>query len=66
MVLGEGRKVDIKHLFKLGSAAKLSKEFIENIIEQTTFALSKLSRLSEHFGVSTFNRELIGRLIKTF
>lgn len=66
MVLGEGRKVGIKHLFKLESEAKLSKEFIENIIEQTSFALSKWLRLSEDFGVSTFNRELIGRLIKTF
>ncbi|WP_312769244.1 type II toxin-antitoxin system HipA family toxin [Epilithonimonas sp.] len=64
MVLGEGRNVSIKHLVKLGNEAKLSKEFIENVIEQTTSALSKWSRLSKDFGVSKSNRELIGRLIK--
>lgn len=66
MVMGEGRSVTVKHLTKLGSEAKLSKEFIENVIEQTTSALSKWSNLSKIFGVSKSNRELISRLIKTF
>ena len=66
MVMGEGRNITVKHLTKLGKEAKLSKEFIENVIEQTTSALRKWSNLSEDFGVSKSNRELISRLIKTF
>ncbi len=66
MVMGEGRNITVKHLTKLGREAKLSKEFIENVIEQTTSALRKWSNLSEDFGVSKSNRELISRLIKTF
>jgi serine/threonine-protein kinase HipA len=66
MVMGEGRNIAIKHLTKLGREAKLSKQFIENVIEQTSSALSKWSGLSKDFGVSKSNRELIGRLIKTF
>jgi serine/threonine-protein kinase HipA len=66
MVMGEGRNITVKHLTKLGREAKLSKEFIENVIEQTSSALSKWSGLSKDFGVSKSNRELIGRLIKTF
>lgn len=66
MVMGEGRNITVKHLTKLGSEAKLSKEFIENVIEQTSSALSKWSNLSKDFGVSKSNRELITKLIKTF
>jgi len=53
-------------LVKLGSEAKPSIEFIENVIEQTVSAISKWSNLSKDFGVSKSNRELIGRLIKIF
>ncbi|SHK66484.1 type II toxin-antitoxin system HipA family toxin [Epilithonimonas mollis] len=66
MVLGEGRNITTKHLVKLGNEAKLPKEFIEDVIEQTTSAISKWSRLSKDFGVNKSNRELIGRLIKKF
>lgn len=66
MVMGEGRNITVKHLTKLGKEAKLSKKFIENVIEQTTSALRKWSNLSKDFGVSKSNRELISRLIKTF
>lgn len=66
MVMGEGRNITAKHLIKLGTEAKLSKEFIENVIEQTASAISKWSNLSKDFGVSKSNRELINRLIKTF
>lgn len=66
MVMGEGRIITVKHLTKLGKEAKLSKEFIENVIEQTSSALSKWSNLSKDFGVSKSNRELITKLIKTF
>lgn len=66
MVMGEGRNITAKHLTKLGREAKLSKEFIENVIGQTSSALSKWSKLSKNFGVSKSNRELITKLIKTF
>ncbi|MCQ9635657.1 type II toxin-antitoxin system HipA family toxin [Chryseobacterium sp. WG23] len=66
MVMGEGRNITVKHLNKLGREAKLSKEFIENVIEQTSSALCKWSNLSKDSGVSKSNRELISRLIKTF
>jgi len=65
MVMGEGRNITVKHLTKLGREAKLSKEFIENVIEQTNSGLSKWSSLSKDFGVSKSNRQLISRLIKT-
>lgn len=65
MVMGEGRNITINHLVKLGQGAKLTKEFIENVIEQTNSALSKWSNLSKDFGVSKSNRELITKLIKT-
>jgi len=65
IVMGEGRNITVKHLIKLGTEAKLSKEFIEDVIEQTSSALSKWSSLSKDFGVSKSNRELISRLIKT-
>jgi len=66
MVRGEGRNITVKNLTKLGSEAKLSNDFIENVIEQTSSALSKWSNLSKDFGVSKSNRELITKLIKTF
>jgi serine/threonine-protein kinase HipA len=66
MVLGEGRNVTTKHLVKLGNEAKLSIEFIEDVIEQTRSAISKWLRLSKDCGVNKSNRELIGRLIKSF
>jgi serine/threonine-protein kinase HipA len=66
MVMGEGRNITFKHLTKLGREAKLSQEFVENVIEQTRSSLSKWSNLSKDFGVSKSNRELINRLIKTF
>lgn len=66
MVMGEGRNITAKHLTELGREAKLSKEFIKNVIEQTSSALSKWSRLSKDFGVSKSNRELITKLIKIF
>jgi serine/threonine-protein kinase HipA len=65
MVMGEGRNITVKHLTKLGRDAKLSKEFVDNVIEQTSSALNKWSNLSKDFGVGKSNRELISRLIKT-
>ncbi|MFD0700131.1 type II toxin-antitoxin system HipA family toxin [Myroides pelagicus] len=63
MVMGEGKNISIKHLTKLGLEAKLSKDFIESVIEQTHSALARWTSLSENFGVSKSNRELIQKAI---
>lgn len=63
MVMGEGRNISIKHLTKLGLEAKLSKEFVENAIEQTRSALAKWMLLSKYFRISNSNRELIQKVI---
>lgn len=63
MVVGEGRNISIKHLTKLGLEAKLSKEFVENVIEQTRSALAKWISLSKDFGISKSNIELIQKAI---
>lgn len=63
MVMGEGRNISIRHLTKLGLEAKLSKEFVENVIEQTRSALAKWMRLSEEFEISKSNMKLIQKAI---
>lgn len=63
MVMGEGRNISIKHLTKLGLEAKLSKEFVENVIEQTRSALAKWMILSKDYGISKSNSELIQKVI---
>lgn len=63
MVMGEGRNISIKHLTKLGLEAKLSKEFVGNVIEQTRSALDKWMSLSKDFGVSKSNIRLIQKAI---
>ena len=63
MVMGEGRNISIRHLTKLGLEAKLSKEFVENVIEQTRSALAKWMSLSKDFGISKSNIELIQKAI---
>ncbi|MDM1368253.1 type II toxin-antitoxin system HipA family toxin [Myroides marinus] len=63
MVMGEGRNISIKHLTKLGLEAKLSKEFVGNVIEQTRSALDKWMSLSKDFGVSKSNIGLIQKAI---
>lgn len=63
MVLGQGKNITIDHLIKLGLEAKLSKELINNIIEQTKYALSKWLTLSKEYGVNKTNVEYINRQI---
>ncbi|MGH2623264.1 MAG: type II toxin-antitoxin system HipA family toxin, partial [Sphingobacterium sp.] len=63
MVVGEGQNITIKHLTKLGLEAKLSKEFVETVIEQTRSALAKWILLSKDFGISKSNRNLIQKII---
>ncbi|SFJ03790.1 serine/threonine-protein kinase HipA [Kaistella treverensis] len=63
MVVGEGKNITIKHLVKLGLDAKISKEFIDQIIEQTRNAVSKWTFLANEYGISKSNIELINRVI---
>lgn len=63
MVMGEGQNISIEHLTKLGLEAKLSKEFVESVIEQTRSALDKWMSLSKDFGISKSNIELIQKVI---
>lgn len=63
MVVGEGKNITIKHLVKLGLDAKISKELIDQIIEQTRNALSKWTFLANEYGISKSNIELINRVI---
>ncbi|WP_297985437.1 type II toxin-antitoxin system HipA family toxin [uncultured Chryseobacterium sp.] len=66
MVMGEGKNISSKHLIKLGLEAKLSKEFIDDVFEQTYSALANWESLSKNFGVSDSNRELIQKSIAKF
>ena len=66
MVMGAGKNITAKHLKKLGLEAKLSKEFIENVMEQTVSALFKWSEVSKEFGVSQSNRALIQKSLLIF
>ena len=66
MVMGEGKDINKKHLVKLGLEAKLTKEFIDDVLEQTQSALSNWKDLSKDFGVSDSNREFIQKAIDKF
>lgn len=66
MVMGEGRNITINHLVKLGLEAKLSKVFIEEVIQQTQSALAKWENLASEHNVEETNINLIHRrLINT-
>ncbi|MCH7396616.1 type II toxin-antitoxin system HipA family toxin [Belliella sp. DSM 107340] len=64
MVMGEGKNPRIKHLKKLGMEAKISKEKIDNIIEQTVYAVNNWESLAKNYGVSHSNISFIGKAIK--
>lgn len=63
MVMGEGRNPGINQLRKLGLEAKLSKEKIDNIIEQTVDAVNNWEHLAKNYGVSQSNIGYIGKAI---
>lgn len=65
-VLGEGRNITVAHLLKLGSEAKLSKEFVDRVIQQTKSALSNWSVLAIEYGVSKTNIDMIKNRILKF
>jgi serine/threonine-protein kinase HipA len=61
MVMGEGRNPSVDHLIKLGSKAKLSKERIAEIIDQTKESLASWKVLASEYGVSVSNISLISK-----
>ncbi len=63
MVMGEGRNITINHLVKLGLEAKISKELIDRIIDQTRSALNNWSYLANEYEISKSNIKLINSVI---
>lgn len=63
MVMGEGRNITNNHLIKLGKGVKLSKVFIDDVIQQTKSALNQWENLSRKFNVDKANIDLIGKRI---
>lgn len=60
-VMGEGKSPNLGHLLKLGTEAKLPKELIGDIIDQTKYSLSRWELLAKEFGVSKTNIALISK-----
>ena len=60
MVMGEGKAPTAEHLIKLGIDAKIDKDRIHEIIQQTQVSLAKWPTLAKHHGVSATNIRLIG------
>ena len=63
MVMGEGRNPGVDHLIKLGVEAKISKQRISEIIDQTRTALADWQILAKDHGVHPNNINLIGARI---
>ena len=63
MVMGEGRNPKAEHLIKLGEEAKIAKDRIYEIIDQTQASLAKWPELAKSYGVSTANIKLVGKKI---
>lgn len=63
MVMGEGKNPTAKHLTKLGLEVGLSRELVQNILDQTRAALSLWCKLSKEYGVGKTNANLIGKVI---
>ena len=66
MVMGEGRNIKRRHLEKLGLEAKLSKEFIEEVIQQTNLALGNWKNLAKEYDVNNDNIQMIEKRISKF
>ncbi len=63
MVMGEGQNPKTEHLIKLGEEAKIDKDRIHEIIEQTQTSLAKWPELAKRHGVSVANIKLVGEKI---
>jgi serine/threonine-protein kinase HipA len=64
MVLGKGKNPGIKDLSKLGQDSNLTKNRVNEILDQTRAALGKWEQLASEFGVSRVNKALISSFIK--
>ncbi|WAC41059.1 type II toxin-antitoxin system HipA family toxin [Pedobacter sp. SL55] len=62
-VMGEGRHPKISHLVKLGKEAKLDKNLVEQIIEQTVSSLDQWTTLAKTYDVAKTNILLIEKAI---
>lgn len=63
MVVGEGRNPSVDHLVKLGQKAKIAKNRIAEIIDQTQTSLANWEVLAKKYGVLANNIRLIGKRI---
>lgn len=63
MVMGEGKNPAISHLVRLGLEAKLSRKFIEDVIEQTRHALYRWQGLSKGYNITNENIKLISNVL---
>jgi serine/threonine-protein kinase HipA len=63
MVMGEGQNPGLEHLVRLGLDAKIDRQKIDGVIEQTHHALSKWKILAKEYGVSQVNIELVNSKI---
>ncbi|WP_144282111.1 type II toxin-antitoxin system HipA family toxin [Chryseobacterium echinoideorum] len=66
MVMGEGRNITRTHIEKLGLEAKLSKAFIDEVIQNTIAALGNWKNLAKGNGVKIENIELIEKRFLMF
>lgn len=66
MVMGEGRNITQDHLIKLGLEAKLSRNFIDEVIQKTSASLQNWKNLAKEYQVSYENVELIEKRIARF
>lgn len=64
MVLGEGSHPSFAHLIQLGEEAKIPKNHVQEIIEQTGSALAQWPRLAKQHGVSSANIVLVEKRLK--
>lgn len=65
MVMGEGQSPSIGHLLKLGEEANLKESKVNEIIDQTKYALSHWEVLAQEYGVTKTNIKFIRSRIVT-
>ncbi|MCR9228762.1 MAG: HipA domain-containing protein [Flavobacteriaceae bacterium] len=65
MVMGEGQSPSIGHLLKLGEEANLKQSKVNEIVEQTKYALSHWEVLAQEYGVTKTNIKFIRSRIVT-
>ncbi len=64
MVMGEGRSPGIGNLIELGHEANVSKQVVEEAIDNTRSALGRWTSLAKRYGVYSHNVDLVAQRIK--